>query len=259
MSKADKKIKTVIVDDEQLARTRILQLLESDPEIEIVAECPNGLDAINTINELNPDLVFLDVQMPQFDGFQVLENLNISPLPIVIFVTAYDQYALKAFDVHAVDYLLKPFDDDRFFESIKYAKEKIKDSSVESASAKLTAMIKEINASSNEYLNRLIVKHNGRIYFVKTEDIICIKASGKYLDIFAGDKNHLIRKTMNEIECKLNPDQFIRVHRSAIINVDQIKEIQHWHKNEYVFILTNGEKIKSSSSCRKNLDKVLSM
>ncbi|MFH2003219.1 MAG: LytTR family DNA-binding domain-containing protein [Bacteroidota bacterium] len=251
------KITAAIVDDEQLARTRIRRLLQDKDEIEIIAECSDGLSAVETLNELKPDLVFLDVQMPEMNGFEVLENIDYSPLPLIIFATAYDKYAIKAFDVHAVDYLLKPFDDDRFEESLNLAKEKIGSAERDQLTKNIFNLLGDTSKTSNDYIDRLVVKTDGRMYFVKTKDIIRIKAAGKHLDIKTGEKNHLIRKTMNQIETTLDPDQFIRIHRSAIINIDHIKEIQYWYKNEYIFIMSNNEKIASSSSYRKNLEKVL--
>jgi len=251
------KISVVIIDDEQLARTRIRRLLQVDDDIEIVAECSDGLAAVETLNELKPDLVFLDVQMPEMNGFEVLENLDYSPMPLIIFATAYDKYAIKAFDVHAIDYLLKPFDDDRFADSLNLAKEKIGSAERDKLTQNIFSLLGDSNKTVNEFIDRLVVKTDGRMFFVKTNDIIRIKAAGKHLEIKTQDKNHLIRKTMNEIETKLNPDQFIRIHRSAIINIDHIKEIQYWYKNEYIFIMSNNEKIASSSSYRKNLEKVL--
>ena len=251
------KISVVIVDDEQLARTRIRRLLQDDDEIEIVAECSDGTSAVETLNDLKPDLVFLDVQMPEMNGFKVLENLDFSPLPLIIFATAYDKYAIKAFDVHAVDCLLKPFDDDRFAESLNLAKSKIGTTDRDKLTANIFELLRDNGKDQKEFLERIVVKTDGRMYFVKAPDIIRIKAAGKHLEIRTADKNHLVRKTMNEIEARLNPDQFIRIHRSAIINIDHIKEIQYWYKNEYIFIMTNNEKIASSSSYRKNLDKVL--
>lgn len=251
------KISVVIIDDEQLARTRIRRLLQVDDDIEIVAECSDGLAAVETLNELKPDLVFLDVQMPEMNGFEVLENLDYSPMPLIIFATAYDKYAIKAFDVHAIDYLLKPFDDDRFADSLNLAKEKIGSAERDKLTQNIFSLLGDSNKTVNEFIDRLVVKTDGRMFFVKTNDIIRIKAAGKHLEIKTQDKNHLIRKTMNEIETKLNPDHFIRIHRSAIINIDHIKEIQYWYKNEYIFIMSNNEKIASSSSYRKNLEKVL--
>ncbi|MFC2135495.1 LytR/AlgR family response regulator transcription factor [Bacteroidota bacterium] len=252
-----KKISAIIVDDEELARTRIRRLLNDEKDIEIVTECSNGLEAVKAINDFKPDLVFLDIQMPEMDGFEVMENLGPGDLPFIIFVTAYDKYAIKAFDVHAIDYLLKPFDDDRFFNSIDHAREKINIKGSDNFTDKILNILNNYKTDKPKFKERLLIKTEGRFYFVKASEIIRIKAAGKHIDIRTTEKSHLMRKTMNEIESQLNPDQFIRIHRSAIINIDQIKEIQYWYKNEYIFILNNDEKIASSSSYRKNLDGVL--
>ncbi len=251
------KIHTIIVDDESLARMRIKRLVENDKEIVIVGEASNGLEAVEKLTNLKPDLVFLDVQMPELNGFEVLEQLETDCLPIIIFVTAYDQYALKAFEVHAVDYLLKPFEDERFYSSLEFAKEQLKSNESTSFTQKLINLISDKNKEPQKYLERIVVKSSGRIYFVKTKDIIRIKAAGKYLEILTNDKEHVIRQTMNDIESKLNPELFLRIHRSTIINIDQIQEIQHWYKNEYLFKLKNAEQFTSGGSYRKSLDRVL--
>ncbi len=251
------KIRTLIVDDESLARTRLKRLIENEKDFDIVGEATNGLEALELITELKPDLVFLDVQMPELNGFEVLEQLETECLPVIIFVTAYDQYALKAFEVHAVDYLLKPFEDERFFSSLEHAKEQMKNTESTSFTQKLINLVSDSSKEPQKYLERIVVKSSGRIYFVKTKDIIRIKAAGKYLEILTAEKEHVIRQTMSDIESKLDPELFLRIHRSTIINIDQIQEIQHWYKNEYLFKLKNAEQFTSGGSYRKNLDKVL--
>ena len=251
------KIKTVIVDDEALARTRIRRLLEDDKEIKIVGESKNGLEAVEALNGLKPDMVFLDVQMPELNGFEVLEEFDPDDLPVIVFVTAYDQYALKAFEVHAVDYLLKPFEDERFYDSLQHAKEQIKNLETNSFTSKIMNLLSDKSKQQEKHIERIVVKSSGRIYFVKTKDIVRIKAAGKYLEVLSKEKEHVIRQTMTDIESKLDPSLFLRIHRSTIINIDHIKEIQHWYKNEYIFKLKNGEEFTSGGSYRKNLDRVL--
>lgn len=258
---AVRKIKTVIVDDETLARTRIRRLLEQIEDIQITAECKNGLEAVEFFQKEEADLVYLDIQMPELNGFEVLEKLPFDKLPVIIFVTAYDKYALKAFDVHAVDYLLKPFDDDRFYESLNYAKDIISFKEKNSLSGKINNLISDYmnreRNSKSDYLERITIKTSGRFYFIQTSDISRIKAAGKYLNILTGDKEHLVRKTMNEIESKLDPSRFVRIHRSTIVNIDQIKEMQHWYKSDYIITMKNGEKFTSSRTYKQNVEKVI--
>ncbi|MBU1099754.1 MAG: LytTR family DNA-binding domain-containing protein [Bacteroidetes bacterium] len=259
-----KTIKTLIIDDEKLARNRILHLLASIPEFEIIGECKNGIEAVECINGLNPDLIFLDVQMPELDGFSVLRKLKANICPIIIFVTAYDKYALKAFDVHAVDYLLKPFDDSRFLTALEHAKEHLAKNSRIDLQNKINLLMNELGESlpgsdEKEYLDRIMIKSAGKISFVKTDHIIRIKSAGKYVSILTQEGENLIRQTMNEIEAKLDPKKFIRIHRTAIINFDFIKEMQNWYRGEYVILLTNNEKFTTSSSYRKNIEELISI
>lgn len=257
------RIKTLIIDDEKLARNRIKNLLMTELDIEIIGECKNGIEAVECINVLNPDLIFLDVQMPELDGFSVLRKLKANICPIIIFVTAYDKYALKAFDVHAVDYLLKPFDDIRFHTALEHAKEHLAKNSRKDLQNKINLLMNELGESlpgsnEKEYLDRIMIKSAGKISFVKTNDIVRIKSAGKYVSILTKDGDNLIRQTMNEIEAKLDPKKFIRIHRTAIVNFDFIKEMQNWYRGEYVVLLSNNEKFTTSSSYRKNMEELLS-
>ncbi len=265
------KISILIIDDEALARKRIRRLIESEDDISIIGECFSGSDAVECIQEKSPDLIFLDVQMPELNGFEVLEKLNPDSLPIIIFVTAYDNYALKAFDVHAIDYLLKPFDDERFYLALQRARDQITSTKNDTIKQKLLNLLGDLKGSltqsgnsdvttlnqNHAYLDRICVKSAGSIYFVKTDEIERIKAAGKYLELKVKNQEHLIRQTMNQVESKLDPNQFLRIHRSTIINIDHIKKLQHWHKAQYAVILRNGEQLISSNSYRKNLERIL--
>jgi two-component system LytT family response regulator len=252
------KIRVVIVDDEKLARDRIRRLLEPKQKFEIVGECSNGKDAVKFLRNTETDLMFLDIQMPEMDGFEVVSKLDKQKLPVIIFVTAYDKYALKAFEVHAIDYLLKPFDDDRFNNALQYAENIFENKSSETFTEKIMEFITEKeNNQQQKYLDRIVIKFSGKIYFVDTQNIIRVKAAGKNLEILDSESTHTIRKTLTQLEEQLDPAKFIRIHRSVIINVDHIKEMQHWYKNEYVIFLNNGEKFTSGSSYRKNLDLLL--
>lgn len=256
MSSETKKINVLIVDDEELARKRIRKLLHGDGEIGSVSECSDGVNAVESLTNEKFDLLFLDIQMPGLNGFEVLEQLEPENIPTIIFVTAYDKYALKAFDVHAVDYLLKPFDDDRFAEALTHAKQIMKGSDEKMLRDKLLDLVSHVSTDS-KVIERFVVKSAGKMYFVNAVDVVRIKADGKYIELYANEKKHLIRETMQNIEKKLDPEKFIRVHRSVIVNVDHVKEIRHFYKNEYSFLMSNGEKLNSSSTYRKNLDLIL--
>lgn len=251
-------ITIAVVDDEELARKRIRNLLLKYKGNYTIYECRNGLEAVNTINEKGVDIVFLDIQMPELNGFEVIDHLDKDNIPVILFVTAYDNFALKAFEIHALDYLLKPFDDERFKAAFDFALEQVETKDTGELKKKVLDLISDKSLYyKNKYLSRILIKSSGRIYFVQCNEIIRIKAAGKYLEILAGNEKHAIRKTMCEIEQKLDPDKFIRIHRSVIINIDRIKEIQHWYKNEYIFLLDNLEKFTSGSTYRKNLDRIL--
>jgi two-component system LytT family response regulator len=201
--------------------------------------------------------MFLDIQMPEMDGFEVVSRLSKTKLPVIIFVTAYDKYALRAFDVHAIDYLLKPFDDERFNSALLHAQNILNEKSNSTFSDKLLNFLEAKEKEQQKYLDRISIKSSGRIYFIDTNNIVRIKAAGKYLEIMDSDSTHSIRKSMTQLEEQLDPEKFLRIHRSVIININHIKEMQHWYKNEYVLFLSNGEKFTSGSSYRKNLDPLL--
>jgi two-component system LytT family response regulator len=249
------KIKTLIVDDEPLAREKLQGLLIQDREIEIIGECTNGREALSAIQALRPDLVFLDVQMPELDGFGVLARLDVNTLPTIVFVTAYDQYAIKAFEVSALDYLLKPFDRERFQRALERAKKYLKSSPSGDVSAHLIALLE--NLKNKNYLERLVIKSGGRIFFIKTEEIDHIEAAGKYVRVFWGSESHLLRETMSALEAQLNPKIFLRIHRSTIVNLDRIKELQPWFNGDYVAILKDGTRLTVSRSYREKLHQQL--
>lgn len=252
-----KKIRALIIDDEILAREKIRTLISKDKDFEIAGECKDAFDGLNKIKNLKPDLIFLDIQMPGMDGFEMLKSLKAKLKPVIIFTTAYDKYALKAFDYYALDYLLKPFDKERFQKSIDKAKVHLKNNS-DDDTIKVLNLLEDIKLSKGlpegkKYLQRMIIKSSGRIFFLKTEEINWIEASGNYLRIHVKDESHLIRETMNAIEKKLNPEIFVRIHRSVIVNIDCIKEIEPWFNGECVVYLKNGVKLNSSKSYKGNL------
>ncbi|HSB10096.1 MAG TPA: LytTR family DNA-binding domain-containing protein [Blastocatellia bacterium] len=254
-----RKIKAIIVDDEPPARRNLRALLKGAPDIELVKECGNGRDAVSSIRELQPELVFLDVQMPEMDGFEVLEQLTDQPMPVIIFVTAYDQYALKAFEVSALDYLLKPFDDARFHKALAQARRQIEQQDASELGRKLLALMgsREIRPDpTSRYLTRLMVKTAGRVIFIRADEIDWIEACDNYVRLHVGGRAHLLRQTMNELEAALNPEQFVRIHRSTIVNLDRVKEL-HPHFNEHLVILRDGTELKLSRTRKEWLEQWL--
>jgi len=254
----NRKIKAIIVDDEPPARRNLRALLAGIPDIELVRECGNGRDAVTSIREFQPELVFLDVQMPEMDGFQVLEQLTDQPVPVIIFVTAYDQYALKAFEVSALDYLLKPFDDARFHKALAQARRQIEQQDASELGRRLLTLMgtREIRLDAPRYLTRLMVKTAGRVIFIRTDEIDWIEAYDNYVRLHVGGKSHLLRQTMNELEAALNPERFARIHRSTIVNLDRVKEL-HPHFNEHLVILRDGTELKLSRTRKEWLEQWL--
>jgi two-component system, LytTR family, response regulator len=249
-------IKTVIVDDEPLACRRIRRLLQPDGDVEVVAICTNGEEAVKAIEEHHPDLLFLDVQMPGMDGFGVLQLLDIDRPPQIIFVTAYDQYAIQAFEVHALDYLLKPFDRERFTKAVTRAKEMIRQNQQKTITKELLTMRDELRIKP-KYLDRLVIRTGGRIFFLKIQEIDWIEAHGKYVTIHSGKESHLLREGISSLEGDLNPSKFVRIHRSSIVNVDRIKELQPWFHGDCKILLNDGTELMLSRHYRQRLDELL--
>jgi len=251
----DQKITTVIVDDEHLARKRLCRLLESREEIEVAAVCKNGKEAIEQIGKRKPTLIFLDIQMPEVDGFDVLKSIeDDNYYPNIIFVTAYDEYAMRAFEVHALDYLLKPFDEDKFYESLDRAVDIIRQASTRQVWEKLDAMSSSLNGSK-DYLSRIMIKDSERIFFLPVEEIDWIESAGNYVQIHTPDDSYLLRETMINMEEKLNPDVFFRVHRSTIINLNKVKELEQWFHGDYQITMKNGKKLTLSRNYKELLQR----
>jgi len=246
----------LLVDDEPLARAMLREMLSDDPYVEIVGECVNGGEAVEAINATVPDLVFLDVQMPEVGGFEVLEALDKDQIPHVIFVTAYDQYAVRAFEVHALDYLLKPFDRERFDLSWQRAKAQILQERDGGVDQRILALLEEMKAGS-KYLERLVIKAAGRIYFLETNDIDWIEAEGNYVSVHEGKKSHLLRETISSLESQLDPKKFLRIHRSSIVRIDRIRELQPWFHGEFRVVLQNGMQLTLSRNYRDKLQEAL--
>ncbi len=243
-------IKTLIVDDEPLARERVKRFLRDEPGVEIIGEAGNGAEAVRVIESEQPDLVFLDIQMPEKNGFEVVKALDPKIAPTVIFVTAYDNYALQAFDVHALDYLLKPFNRERLHRSVERARQHIERRNSGTIDERLLALIADLKAEK-KYLERLVVKAVGRVFFLKADEIDWIEAAGNYVKLHAGRESHLIRETMNGIEAKLNPEKFLRIHRSTVVNVDRIKELHPMFSGDYSVILHNKTELTLSRNYRE--------
>ena len=247
-------LRILIVDDEELARQRIRRLLAREEEVEVIGEACDGQHAVESIRSLEPDLVFLDVQMPEVDGFAVLERLRPDPPPAVVFVTAHDDYAVRAFEVHAVDYLRKPFDAIRFKEAFSRARRRLAGAEVEERARKLDALLAQVEAQPPRSRERLMVRSDGRLYFVRIDDIDWVEAAGNYVKLHVGRDTHLMRETMSGIEKMLDPSRFLRIHRSAIVNLDRVREMQPWFSGEYTVILRDGTQLRLSRVYRDRLE-----
>jgi two-component system, LytTR family, response regulator len=250
------KIRVLLVDDEPLARDMLREMLHGDPDAEIVGESCNGREALEAICKLSPDLIFLDVQMPEMGGFEVLSSLGTGKIPYVIFVTAYDQYAVRAFEVQALDYLLKPFDQERFDVSWQRAKSQLLRDQNGGLDKRILTLLEELKAGKT-FLERLVIKAAGRIYFLDTKDIDWIEAEGNYVSVHSAKKTHLLRETISSLESQLDPKKFVRIHRSSIVRLDFIQELQPWFHGEYRVILQDGTQLTLSRNHREKLQEAL--
>jgi two-component system, LytTR family, response regulator len=243
-------IRILIVDDESLARERIRTLLQGEPDVEILAECPDGATALAAIRKHSPDLVFLDVQMPGMGGFEVLQALGEEKMPLVIFVTAYDQHALRAFEIHALDYLLKPFKPARFKQTVQRARETLAAQQTGAATQHLLDLLGGTKPA-RERLARLAVRVGERVLFVKVEQIDYIESAGNYVVVHVGKENHVVRDTLTALEETLDPKQFLRISRSTLVNLDQVKELQPLFKGEHAVLLHNGKQLTMTRGIRE--------
>jgi two-component system LytT family response regulator len=250
------KIRTLIVDDEPLGRKLIRKLLTEDPDCEILGECANGAEALRAIRNDFPDLVFLDVQMPELNGFEVLAELPSQRLPMIIFVTAFDTFALKAFEARALDYLLKPLADDRFFEALQRAKTYFAGRESGKVQERLLALLRDVTQST-KLISRIAVESCGRFLFLKIGEIDWIEAAGNYLNLHVGKQSYLLRGRIREFEKKLPAEGFFRIHRSTIVNLDRVKEFQPLFKGEGLIILKDGTELPASRSCSQRLHESL--
>jgi two-component system, LytTR family, response regulator len=249
-------LRALIVDDEPLARAHLRKLIAADPEVEVVGECGNGRDAVAAILERTPDLVFLDIQMPELDGFEVVRQVGASRMPAVVFVTAYNEYALRAFEVYALAYLLKPVDRSRFAHVLERAKGQARLAAPSELESRLTALLEQ-GGERGRPDDRLAIKVEGRILFVRIDDIDWVEAEDNHVRLHVGPRTHVVRGTLTALERRLPAPRFLRAHRSAMVNVDRITEVQPWFGGDYVLILADGTRITSGRTYRERVQEFL--
>ncbi len=244
--------RALIVDDEPLARKKIRRMLNAESDVTVVGECADGLSAVSAINELNPDLVFLDVQMPEMNGLEVVRAISPRRLPALVFVTAYDTYALQAFEAEALDYLLKPFDPVRFRETLQRVRRRL----TGPGGAELNEQIRQLASrfgAEPKYLQRLVVKTADRVLLLNVGEVDWLEAAGNYVCVHAGKQSHILRDTLGHLESSLDPGRFVRIHRSTVVNLDRIRELRpHWH-GDCRIILQNGQVLPLSRHYREAL------
>jgi len=251
-------LRVVVADDEPIGRQRLVRLLQAEPDTEVVAACADGAEAVEAIREHAPDLVLLDIQMPHLDGFEVVAALGDAQQPAVIFVTAHDQYAVRAFEVHAFDYLLKPVDHDRLREAIGWAVATAARIPAGSTTGRILALLEELrDRDRGRGRDRLVVRTPERAIFLRTETIDWIEAAGKFVHLHVGRAVHALRESMAELEQELDSARFLRISRSAIVNLDRIQEVQPWFQGDYVLILTDGTRLTSTRGYRENMRRLL--
>jgi len=250
------KLRTLIVDDEALGRKRVRKLLGTQPECEIIGECSDGHEAVAAIRSFAPDLVFLDVQMPELDGFDVITEVGTDKMPPVIFVTAFDDYAVSAFEFGAFDYLLKPVDHVRFHQTLDRAKKRLKDSPAPSVSTQLSALLKYVG-QLDAPRNRIGVKVNGKILFLDPDEIFWIQARDDLARIHLAEVAYDVREPLSKLEARLPQNRFLRVHRSTIVNTAQVREAQPFDQGDQLLILRNGKRITTGRSYRKAVQEFL--
>lgn len=248
-------LRALIVDDEALARTALHRLLKREHDINIIGQCNDGESAVNAIRQMRPDLVFLDVQMPEMDGFQVVETIGPEQMPVTIFVTAFDRYAIRAFDSNAVDYLLKPFSADRLSRALARARDRWLGRQDKDAAQRLFSLLG--SRLQSDYVQRLTVASGGRILFVAVSDIDWIEAEGNYARIHVARKTYDVRETLQALMEKLDPRDFVRIHRSTIVNLQRVREVQPWFQGSHIVVLHSGEELRMSRYQRAAVQRLL--
>jgi two-component system, LytTR family, response regulator len=250
------KIRTLIVDDEPLARRRVRELLAKEGDVEIVGEAPDGPTAVALVRELRPDLLFLDIQMPELDGFGVLEQIGPRPIPALVFVTAYDRFALRAFEAHALDYLLKPYDDERFAGALQRVREQLEHRNAGELEQRVRDLLLEVRGGA-AHLERIAAKSGSRSVLIPIDEVDWLEAEGKYVRLHVGERAYLIRDTLRRLESALDPARFLRVHRSIIVNVERIREVEAYFGGEYILYLRNGKRLGSGRAYRSVIQRLL--
>jgi two-component system LytT family response regulator len=250
--RSSRPLRVLIVDDESWARRRLTALLRGGGNVDIVAECSDGGQAVEAIRTLSLDLVFLDVQMPELDGFEVLQTVGPDDMPLVVFATAHDEYAVRAFEAHALDYLLKPFDEERLRRVVDRAREEL--AKRHDPTERLEALVRSLRLDRH-YLQRLVVKARGRVLFVKVSDVDWFEAAGNYVTAHIGVAQHLIRETVSALEGKLDPEQFVRIHRSTIVNLERVRELSAWSRGEQLLALKDGITLHVGRAFRTRLQR----
>jgi two-component system LytT family response regulator len=254
-------VRVVIADDERLARQKLRLLLDSEPQITLLAECQDGRQTVAAIHAVHPDLLLLDIQMPDLDGFQVLQEISPHEMPAVIFTSAYDQYAIRAFEAHALDYLLKPFDQGRLHHAIERARQEMLKSENREITNRLLELLSQMRPGMAppiaELQQRLVIKARGRVVFLNLDEIDWVEAAANYVRLNAGKESYVLRETISRTAERLNPNQFIRIHRSTIVNVHKIKELIPVNSGEYVVVLKNGKELSCSRGYRAILQRMI--
>lgn len=258
MSPPSAPIRVAIVDDEPLAREALRLSLAADPDVVVVGDCI-GIDAPALIERARVELVFLDVQMPEVDGFEVLAALPPDALPATIFVTAHDEYAVRAFEVHAIDYLLKPFDDARLFTALARAKNRLARHGGAAGDQLLALLADRSEANRRKHIERFLVRARGKVVVVRTEDIDWIEAADYYATLYVGGETHLVRQTMAELEASLDGQRFVRVHRRAIVNIDRVREVHPLFRGDCTLVLADGTQVKLSRTRRSEFDRLFGL
>jgi two-component system LytT family response regulator len=250
-------VRTVIADDEPLARRKLRILLDSEADVQVVAECRDGGQTVSAIRSYRPDLLLLDIQMPDRDGFQVLSEISSEEMPVVIFTSAYDQYAIRAFEAHALDYLLKPFDQGRLHQAIERARFELRQSKDREITHRILDLLSRVKSDKQpvpESEGRLVIKTKGRIVFLNLEEIDWVEAAANYVRLNSGKESYLFRETISRTSERLNPNHFIRIHRSVIVNVRKIKELIPVNSGEYIVVLKSGKELSCSRGYRANVE-----
>ncbi|HZR65498.1 MAG TPA: LytTR family DNA-binding domain-containing protein [Terriglobales bacterium] len=249
-------MRIIIADDETLAREKLRLMLDAEPDVQVLAECQDGEEALRALTTFKPDLLMMDIQMPNLDGFEVLSKLPTADVPLVIFTTAYDRHAVRAFEAHALDYLLKPFDQERLHDAVDRARAELLKADDRAATRRILSYLSE-TAGKQKSDRRLVIKSGGRVIFLNCDEIDWLEAAANYVKINVGKQSYLLRKGIGEIADRLDPTQFVRIHRSTIVNIERIKELQPVNSGEYIVVLKDGKELSCSRGYRTGLQQLI--